>query len=866
MGNHSSQGRFASQEKNGEPPNNSNVETGFKGEKIWSKDVEEPSTCDYLVAGKYIFKTANKEVVDAKSLTFGVVNGAKGKYHVYYPVYFKGSGGVIFANGLCHIRASDVYIGGKATFSSPATDPFIFHGGYRDKFLAFTNDVHATESSGILVYSAIEDGDVEHGPQPFALEFRGNAEDFLGSVVVTSQYRSAENPVTAKFTLAGSATYFGGSVAVDRGAVFKAGVDTSVGSLTLESGAILDLSSVASFEVRNNLTIDEGSVIKLKNGIKLKVGSLTLKNGADFDLSSVSCLEVQDFSIAEGSELNMRLGNALTVGDAFSLPKSPIAIKLSGTPKSAVSEVTRYALVTMPANCDYPIDNFIIEDDSTSFYTKTKLEFILSEDGKTKTLFASYFPIVRNRLDNNVSHDDPYSESAEEHGEYWDDKSPVHSRAHYFVDKLNSRSTYFTTRYAPQEALSFEGESLSFDGYTYMRLRIGDFSVPYMKCAGSGVIGLSGGNHILRSRFDITGYLLVEPRKNGFIKLVGPITGKESSTLTFRGESASTSNCRGTVELDGDNTGYPGKIKVTLAYPEKLVLGSQFTSLIARRADNLGGARTVFAYDALQIDNGSRLDALESFELSEPTRGVFVSWIGRILVAEEKELAIKQQLTVNGRVHKEGAGTLALGGDLRFLDIYTNRIETVIDVAEVITNDVGEIVTNLVPTVTNRLQEVINVVDTIPEDAANRTFYVTGGRVKPLSAHALDGLDVVFSNKTSKLDVGLVLDINSEDEELRAKGICNVKSPAPLAFLDDDAQKKVPLYLEWDNIPQADEYSFNVMTVKADCADVFNKLKIVVPQSLAHLKLTTTRNVDAEAGTVTLSAKLKKYGFTISIR
>jgi hypothetical protein len=54
------------------------------------------------------------------------------------------------------------------------------------------------------------------------------------------------------------------------------------------------------------------------------------------------------------------------------------------------------------------------------------------------------------------------------------------------------------------------------------------------------------------------------------------------------------------------------------------------------------------------------------------------------------------------------------------------------------------------------------------------------------------------------------------------------------------------------------------MTVKAECADVLNLFKIVLPQSLAHLKLTTTKVADA--GTVTLSAKLKKYGFAISIR
>ena len=62
------------------------------------------------------------------------------------------------------------------------------------------------------------------------------------------------------------------------------------------------------------------------------------------------------------------------------------------------------------------------------------------------------------------------------------------------------------------------------------------------------------------------------------------------------------------------------------------------------------------------------------------------------------------------------------------------------------------------------------------------------------------------------------------------------------------------------------KYLFNVLTVDADCADALKLLKIVLPKSLAHLKQTTTMVADAETGTVTLSAKLKKYGFSISIR
>jgi hypothetical protein len=199
-------------------------------------------------------------------------------------------------------------------------------------------------------------------------------------------------------------------------------------------------------------------------------------------------------------------------------------------------------------------------------------------------------------------------------------------------------------------------------------------------------------------------------------------------------------------------------------------------------------------------------------------------------IADEKTLTVKQQLTVNGQLYKEGAGTLALGGDLRFIDA-------------------GE-----------------NVTETIPEDSACRTFYVVGGKVKPIAAHALDGFDVVFSNKTSKIDVGLALDVNSQDEELRTKGICNVKSPAPFVFLDSDASKKIPVYLECTDELAANELSFGVMTVKKGCEGVFGRLELLKPRSLNSFKITLEQIEDTVADTVTLKATAKKYGFTISIR
>ena len=803
---------------------------GFVSAK-WSKTVEDPSATDYLVTGGKIFSSAYKETsIPARSITFGEVGGGKGHYRAYYGVEYTGSGGLVFANGSCWTHLASTIIDGDVTVVSPKEKPFlIYSDGYRGGLLKFNGFLKAAEGCGVIVHSGFYS--VNEGKKPYNLEFAGDVSGYLGSMIVTARYDSVGAVIPMTLTLSDSAMYFGGSLSFDHGAVFKPIVATSVDSLLMKNGSTLDLSSVSSFEVRGNLTLDEGVAINLKDGINLKFGSLTLKNGVDLDLSLVSGLDVRDFTLEEGKDLNLRVGSTLTVGNTFNLSELPCRINLEGAPASAVKEVTRYALVKLPIESALTADDFVIANKGTKVSVYPFLSMVPDEDGKTKTLYVTYCPLISLTKDEESVISQGYSSVYD--GEYWTDGKPVHGDAIYQISKV-SGTTYFSLPYVENVPYVFPAQGLSLGAYTILYLRSDENIV-------SNVFFHSGNDDTsvrgpasecdltLRSRFSISGTLNFTLRNKITLRLVGPIKGTESSTIVVQSLSGSTDACRGWVELNGDNVDYLGKIKVTSNVPQNVDY-NDFASLIVTDASNLGGARSEFAYDALTLERYGQLDVRESMILDEPTRGVLVSWIGRILVAEEKELAIKQQLTVNGCFYKEGAGTLALGGDLRFLD-----------------------------------KEGV-VADAIPEDATNRTFYVTGGKVKPLSAHALDGLDVVFSNKTSKLDVGLVLDINSEDEELRAKGICNVKSPAPLAFLDDDAQKKVPLYLECNDETPAEEYSFNVMTVDADCADALKLLKIAVPESLAHLKLTTTKVADAETGTVTLSARLKKYGFSISIR
>jgi hypothetical protein len=217
--------------------------------------------------------------------------------------------------------------------------------------------------------------------------------------------------------------------------------------------------------------------------------------------------------------------------------------------------------------------------------------------------------------------------------------------------------------------------------------------------------------------------------------------------------------------------------------------------------------------------------------MDEPTRGVFISGQGRFYVLANKTLTLKEQLSVNGRVYKEGSGTLALGGALRFLD------------------PEGALTS------------------TPPAGAANRTFYVMGGRVKPLSADALEGLDVVFSNKTSKLEVGLAMDVAPADATLLAKGICNTNSSAPFAWQSDEASPKITVRLDCDDATPQPSYEFAVMTLSSDVADsVFDSVKLIKPAGFEKYGVKTRRTYDAVANTATLHATLEPCGLLLLVR
>ncbi|MBQ6915515.1 MAG: hypothetical protein IJQ65_07325 [Kiritimatiellae bacterium] len=755
---------------------NGNNDKGLSDSTLWGEAPD--STNDYIAvkASLYVSSSQNNNTFNGKSLQIGVVGGAATIVYNYANgasenriAKITGEGGLALANGSWLTR----YGGTTISYVKAETGGITVTSPASAPF-RFGN--YTTRCGGTIdLYGKLSGASttgilVKSDPCSDA-DFANYpvALRVNGDVAdfLGSVVVSNSSSGGAEFRLSGSASYFGGSVLVRAGATFAPEITTSVNQLSLESGAALSLVAGGTLAVRTSLSIEN----------------------------------------------------------------PPLALDVSGLPSSDVIEVTRYALITMPASSVYTEADFTLPNYGSSTCTAPDLK--MEVNGNTKTLYATYYPVVTLVVRNNTAIGDTEAESAVGVGSYWSDDEPAHGSAHYQVNRLNV-TTGLTLPYDLEGTNTFPGTSLKMSNATQLQLRTGDYTISNLTFSGNSgctIYGLDGYAVTLRGIFSTSGRVSFAARKGGTIKMVGPISGTSESILNICGAAAGTGQCRGIVVLDGDNSGYAGKMQVTLDYPGNLRFADQFMSIRVSDSASLGGARAEFAYDALKIENAGRLEAYDSFTLDEPTRGVFISGQGRFYVAAEKTMTLKEQLTVNGRAYKEGSGTLALGGALRYLD------------------GTGA------------------VTDVPPAHATNRTFYVTGGRVKPLTADALEGLYVVFSNKTSKLDVGLAMDVAPADATLLAKGICNTNSSAPFAWQSDEASPKITIRLDCADETPRQNYEFAVMTLSRDVADgVFDSVRFTLPDGFRHYGVTTTRTYDAEANTATLHATLEQRGIMLILR
>ena len=281
-----------------------------------------------------------------------------------------------------------------------------------------------------------------------------------------------------------------------------------------------------------------------------------------------------------------------------------------------------------------------------------------------------------------------------------------------------------------------------------------------------------------------------------------------------------------------DASGFNGKISLLTTRAQAVDLSLNRCQHLYVSGDSLGGALESFAPDALYIANSSILgvDATCPTQTLANTvnRGVKVCGEGRIRLENSYDkLRIDWPVTYNGILVKEGAGTLVLGGNALFGDISAD----------------------------------------VPVSGGTNDIMLAAGTLAVASAGAVDGCRLVVSNGTS-----LVVSYSSDNADLLAHGLRNVKTTTPFVLEGTDRLPLAADFSEWDGLPP-DRLTVGLITVTNNATTLESVRSMVsgrigVSNFGTHgsVKATLDEKVDADAGLVTFRLTLRCAGAVISFR
>lgn len=282
----------------------------------------------------------------------------------------------------------------------------------------------------------------------------------------------------------------------------------------------------------------------------------------------------------------------------------------------------------------------------------------------------------------------------------------------------------------------------------------------------------------------------------------------------------------GLIDLRALNTNYTGRITLACGGWRTTGVNWEGTNMVkqvtlrVRDARNLGGLLASFTYDALRVRDCQILSVTNDVAFTEQTRGLFIDGCARFNISSGKTLTLAQPLTFAGKLRKEGAGTLALGGTVAFT-------------ADRLSDPDGLDGTN-----------VLEVVE---------------GSVKPLSKTAADGLAMTFAAGTS-----LALDIDPADADMRQYGLYDIRESTPVTLASGVAS--LPVTLDGSGIEEPEPfYELGLVTVKSStiAEALKGQMAVASPWKNYIVDLGLRSNPDTSC---TIVATVRQCGMTIIFR
>ena len=595
----------------------------------------------------------------------------------------------------------------------------------------------------------------------------------------------------------------------------------------------------------DNPTAYYGTITSTNEAGNLNNNSLVL--GGDFP-GTLSLAGATTLFTSDGCKIN-----SLSLGAGAVIDATAGAFSVTGAFENASVVTVRVDTARFPGTVDlvsgsvgmFTLDDFVFTDstgaplvflDSLSLVETANGIVIRAFQYPTATLTTADSSSRTTEGDSSMTNATHWSNA-----ESWPDSATMPGGVHY---ALSSSAKYLRTAYsgtltAPVGNFEFPGVSLTLPSATYLLMLNPSFACTNLVLDGGQLQPSLYTDTTFSGKMTVTengGSIYQYIRKT---TVESEISGPGNLRLTAASGSA-TSQPYGTVCLAGLNTNFTGAVTATIPIytPNDLVAN---TNKITPRFDknymhlqisdkrNLGGPLVVVNPKALTLQNMSRLEITEGFTsltLDEPTRGVFVKWVGRFLADSGQTMTLASPLAVYGTMWKEGEGTLVLA----------NPQPTF-----------GASATATMPDV----------------EATNRTLRVAAGTVRVAAGCAVNGLDVVVADGAT-----LALDLTSGDADVAAYGIRNDRTPGT-PFAVDGAAANVYL----DLVPPADYEGANevpVVTVKATDADSVDALLVVRKptdsgrmRTLAKSRKSVT--ID-ETACVTFTVNTLKHGLVFTIK
>ena len=421
----------------------------------------------------------------------------------------------------------------------------------------------------------------------------------------------------------------------------------------------------------------------------------------------------------------------------------------------------------------------------------------------------------------------------------WSDGQLPHAGVHYLVEndatfvtsgRANEWSTGKTMTYirTPDEAAAtreFPGESLT--------LGDGCRLITFCKVFSSPKLCMKGGSQLWVGANQATVISNTAIVVEGGVVELGAYSGHSlyfdaTSTLSGDGTLALgsitlTGSPNGVYRFASDNSQFIGRIHATQVgtAPE---WGSKFQLLTVYAESELGGNLGSLDERGLIVDLMTNVRFKDSMTLqSESNRGIYIGDSAIFDVDSGVGVEVYRQLTMNGLLYKQGAGTLSLAGKLRF--------------------------------------DSDNGICDVPRANSN-LFTIAGGMVKVLSAGAIDGLNVTFG-KVSAIE----LTTDEDNADLVKYGIRNVKTETP--FTLTAGKTTIPLSVDWTGaaLSPDKEFTQGILTV-TNVPSVVAQTRAMLPQlpkpiSGCRMSKLEIENTD---GTLTFAVNFQKTGLTIICR